>query len=72
METLRAYLTPQAKKQKKCEDSDDDTMRQLFDDYEGEDAGDEPPAWAKAMRHSMIKEMRMMLSPVNITIKSLR
>ena len=75
METLRAYLTPQAKKQRTHAIEEEAEDFDVEPDPGAEDEVDEDedePSWAKKFQKVLLTEMRTMLSPVMDTIEDLK
>ena len=76
METLRAYLTPKAKKQRLGEEEDDIKSELSFDemkdDEEGVDEDGVHSELMKTMRQEIRKEMLAMIRPINDSIEDIR
>ena len=80
METLRAYLTPKAKKQRVADAGDidsemEDDVKEAVDD-EHDEYGDsdncDNPEWAKKMRRAIINEVMIVLRPINNNIEDMK
>ena len=71
METLRAYLTPQAEKQRTQQVEEEADAAPDLDIDDDEDDEDKPD-WAKQMQRVILAEMRSMLSPVVETVEDLK
>ena len=73
METLRAYLTPKAKKQRL--ENEDESEREISDDEGMAESGEEKqdqPGWARAMQREILQEMRSMIRPIAESVEELK